>query len=118
MNEPRLKRDWEGRYVRLLREVKNYGGDVVPAGAVMLVKRNYGGLDISRIAYCECCSVGTRIVVRKVSEHDVELLPKDTDISALLSTSLTIREAGMKRTISDLEKTIMELMSTRQSLSA
>jgi hypothetical protein len=106
--KPRLKRDWEGRYVRLLREVKNNGGDVAQAGTVMRVTRSHGGLTLTRVAYCECCGIGTASVFRKVSERAVELVPINTGIDALLPERVI--------TMADYERVNAENNSLKQQI--
>jgi hypothetical protein len=77
VKKPRLKRDWEGRYVRLKRKMETKGGDVFEAGEVMRVDRNYGGLHLSAVRHCSECKKRYRGHLRKVQERDVMLLPED-----------------------------------------
>jgi hypothetical protein len=74
---PRVKRDWEGRYVRLKRKMETKGGDVFEAGEVMRVDRNYGGLHLSVVRHCSVCKKRHRGRINRVSEDDVRLLPED-----------------------------------------
>jgi hypothetical protein len=82
MNKPKLKRDWRGRVVRLLREVKTNGGEVFPAGTVMVVLRNYSGLTLERVVLCTRCRVRFHGRVTGLGEGAVELLP-DTDVQLM-----------------------------------
>ena len=70
------KSDWVGRKVRLLRKIENNGGSIFPAGTIMIVHRNYGGLRLKMEPQeCEHCGLGFRYrTVTKISELDVELL--------------------------------------------
>jgi hypothetical protein len=62
--------------VRLKRELTNGAGGIFPAGALMVVTRNFGGLNLSRIEACpKCHSVGWQ-EVHRVSEEKVDLLPE------------------------------------------
>lgn len=74
---PKLKRDWKGRKVRLLRKVETRGGDIFPVGAVMTVYRNHGGLTLDYVSTCERCGLGKRFTIKGISESAVELLPKE-----------------------------------------
>ncbi len=77
VEKPRLKKDWEGRYVRLLKEIETRGGIILDVGEVMEVMRNFGGLNLSAVTQCENCNKHTRRYVTKVPEWNVELLPID-----------------------------------------
>jgi hypothetical protein len=78
VSKPRLKRDWEGRYVRLLRPIETKGGVIFAAGEVMQVTRNFGGLHLRTIGFrCPTCERGFRRGVSKVHESTVSLLPLD-----------------------------------------
>jgi hypothetical protein len=68
------KSDWVGRKVRLRRQVETRGGTIFPAGEVMVVDRNYGGLHLTAVQACPNCSLMFRHQVKGVSEHDVDLL--------------------------------------------
>jgi len=68
--KPRLKRDWIGRKVRTLVELKN-GYVRIPAGTVMTVTYSRAGLSLESDP-CEHC--GVRASVNRVSERGVELL--------------------------------------------
>lgn len=74
---PRLKRDWNGRYIKLLRKIETDGGVIFLAGEVMLVTRNFGGLHLNTVHQCSKCERGFRLGIRKVPESWVTLLPKD-----------------------------------------
>jgi len=75
--KPRLKRDWEGRSVRVLREIQTRGGRIFAPGAIMVVDRNFGGLSLHKRDVCPHCKCGQDHRVVKVHESDVELLPKE-----------------------------------------
>lgn len=72
---PRLKRDWVGRKVRTRRELRN-GMGIIPAGTVVTVTSNHSGLSLSTDS---CGSCGVRVLISKVPERDVDLLPKTSD---------------------------------------
>lgn len=74
--KPKLKRDWEGRYVRLRHRMEVKAGIIFEAGEVMRVERNHGGLSLTGIRRCPHCERGFRHYIRGVREGDVELLPK------------------------------------------
>ena len=71
--QPRLKRDWIGRNVRTLRVIATSIVEI-PAGTVMEVVGNHGGLDLKAPA---CPGCGIRPFVRKVAAYDVVLLAKE-----------------------------------------
>lgn len=68
---PRLKRDWIGRQVRTRVELRN-GLVIIPVGTVCTVSDNHSGL---RLRSEPCGSCGVRVVISKVPERDVVLLP-------------------------------------------
>jgi len=70
--QPRLKRDWVGRKVKTLRELRN-GNTLVPAGTVMEVSRNHSGLWLMTDGCSHC---GVRVFITKVPMSDVELMPR------------------------------------------
>jgi len=72
-----LKRDWEGRYVRLLFEQENNGGDVFSAGTIMRVHRNFGGLHLWVYPSCPRCERLHREFIKGVPESAVDLLPEN-----------------------------------------
>ena len=74
MDKPKLKRDWEGRSVKLLREITTNGGRIFGAGTIMLVERNYNGLHLAKREVCQHCGCGHEHKVNRVSESSVELL--------------------------------------------
>lgn len=74
--KPRLKREWIGRYVRLLRTVKTRGGTIFLAGETLKVLNSFGGLTLLRQHVCEQCGRRTDLVT-KIAETEVELLPED-----------------------------------------
>lgn len=71
------KRDWVGRHVRLLRETRTKGGAVFEAGEVMLVTRNFGGLQLEAVIKCKYCARRHLHRVVKIPEAAVSLLPAD-----------------------------------------
>ena len=71
---PRLKRDWVGRTVRTKRELRN-GMMSIPAGTIAEVTYNRAGLELSTQP---CDSCGVRIFIKRVPEHDVELLLEES----------------------------------------
>lgn len=79
MKKPKRKADWVGRKVRLLRKIETNGGSIFPAGTVMIVHRNYGGLQLKMEPQeCGHCGLGFRYrSVSKVSESSVEVLEED-----------------------------------------
>lgn len=74
-NVPRLKRDWEGRYVNLNREIMTRGGIIFEKGEVMKVTRNYRGLHLEAIKTCKHCSRRRKETVTEIPEYSVTLLP-------------------------------------------
>lgn len=64
---PKLKRDWKGRRVKLLRTVSNRGGQVFRAGRVMEVQGFYRGLALKGLR--------SRTIITRVPVKWVELLP-------------------------------------------
>lgn len=70
---PKLKRDWRGRLVRTLKEMRN-GWGVIPAGTVLTVDENRAGL---RLSGESCATCGMQPTINRVREHDITLLPKD-----------------------------------------
>ncbi len=72
-----LKRDWAGRYVRLLEEVVSGAGVVFAVGEVLRVHRNYGGLELETIRRCQHCEARWRRRMTHVPEYKVSLLPED-----------------------------------------
>ena len=78
MNEqPKLKRDWLGRYVRVRYDMQNNGGYQFKAGTVMKVIKNHMGLDLVIPIDCPHCHSQRYRVISRVHEYDVELLPID-----------------------------------------
>lgn len=72
--------DWVGRYVMTRRRLETEGGEVFPAGEVMVVTGHWRGrLDIARPARREWCEDhGQAQTIRGVDRRvDVELLPLD-----------------------------------------
>jgi hypothetical protein len=73
--KPRLKRDWIGRYVRLLCRLEARGGQIFEEGEVMRVEDNHGGLTLEAVRACPYCRRLYRHRIRKVSMGAVILLP-------------------------------------------
>lgn len=69
------KKDWEGRFVRLLENVKTRGTTIFFAGTVLKVFRNFGGLWVEAVTRCPTCEIVTRHFIQKVEERKVYLLP-------------------------------------------
>lgn len=69
--KPALKRDWIGRKVRTLREIRSHVQNM-PAGTIATVTYNRGGLTL-QTERCACCGISAYI--RGVEESAVELLP-------------------------------------------
>lgn len=74
---PRLKRDWIGRYVRLLYGTQTRGGSIFKEGEVMHVKDNHGGLTLDAVRVCPHCKREYRHTICRVPMADVILLPLD-----------------------------------------
>lgn len=73
-----LKRDWEGRYIQIRKDVQNRGGGLFEAGGVYKVDRSYNGLHIQVKGQCHNCpSRGWQHII--IPERDVILLSKDYD---------------------------------------
>lgn len=70
MKKPKLKRDWIGRKVRTLVELRS-GIATIPLGAILEVYGNRGGLFLRSDACPHC---GVMVHVRGVPEWDVEVL--------------------------------------------
>lgn len=79
--KPRLKKDWVGRRVSLLRRVVTKGGVIFEPGTVMVVERNFGGLTLEREILCEACASRWKGGVVGVPERDVEILPGMEDLA-------------------------------------
>jgi len=77
MPHPKLKRDWVGRYVRLLYQMETKGGAIFEEGEVMKVNDNHGGLTLEAIRVCSGCKRRYRHHIRRVRMADVYLLPLD-----------------------------------------
>jgi hypothetical protein len=73
--KPKLKRDWIGRYVRLLYQMETRGGSIFEEGEVMKVNDNHGGLTLEAVRACPHCRRLYRHQIRKVSMANVILLP-------------------------------------------
>lgn len=77
MPRPKLKRDWEGLRVRLLKEHETVGGSIFPAGTEMVVTRNFGGLHLSYVEACDKCRLKYRGRIRGIGESQVEIVGKE-----------------------------------------
>ena len=77
MTRPKLKRDWEGRHVRLVHDHTTKGGSIFPKGEIMLVERNFGGLHLAAVHACSTCRLRYRHRIKDVDERDVVLLSED-----------------------------------------
>ena len=75
-NQPKLKRDWIGRTVRLKRRMTTNGGKIFDAGAELLVTGYYKGLQLKKPEICEHCHCGISHEIWRVSITEVELLPE------------------------------------------
>lgn len=91
---PKLKRDWEGRHVRLKRALETKGGAMFDLGDVMLVHRNFSGLELEAVKACSECRLKYRHCVKNVSEFDVTLLPEDFEPPADVVSLTRLPEAG------------------------
>ena len=69
------KKDWEGRFVRLLKNVETRGGTIFFAGTVLKVFRNFGGLWLEEVMRCPTCEIVTQHIIQKVEERKVYFLP-------------------------------------------
>lgn len=72
---PKLKREWVGRHVRLLRPMQTGAGVMLGAGTVCVVEASHGGCDLRKADVCPHCQCGHTHRIRKVPECDLELLP-------------------------------------------
>lgn len=72
---PKLKRDWKGRQVKLLRAMQTNGGHIFCPGTVMEVVDYYRGLGLMQVSACPVCKCGERRHITRVSLNHVELLP-------------------------------------------
>ena len=69
------KKDWEGRFVRLLENVKTRRTTIFFAGTVLKVFRNFGGLWLEEVTRCPTCEIVTRHIIQRVEERKVYFLP-------------------------------------------
>lgn len=76
MERPKLKREWIGRKVQLLRALRTRTGICFPEGSIMEVIGNKGSLSL-RLP--DPAPPGQREGrrIRRVSEADVRLLPRE-----------------------------------------
>jgi len=76
MKRPKLIRDWEGGYVKILKEVSNYNGSM-PAGTIFKVKRS-GKTAYFESLPCKCCGFKFSYNCKtKYKFNDVEWLGYD-----------------------------------------
>jgi len=75
--KPKLKRDWIGRYVRLLYRLETKGGSIFEEGEVMEVEAYYRGLSLQALRTCPHCYRQNRLRICRVQEECVSLLPLD-----------------------------------------
>lgn len=111
MEKPKFKREWKGRYVRLLSEIQNRGGDVFDSGAIMVVEKNYGGLHLRGTIECKCCGGTIKRYLRRVDENSVELLPKGfvpEPQAHIARESEEVRR--LKDLVQDMQRQMIELM--------
>ena len=71
---PKLKRDWVGKTVQLVREIENGGGTIFDAGERFKVTGYYRGLELETIVGCQHCNRRARSIIRRVPERDVEIV--------------------------------------------
>ena len=75
---PLLKRDWIGRYVRLVREQRTCGGVIFDKGEILRVVSCWRGrLKLETIVRCEHCRRRQQVGIAGVSEKSLEILPID-----------------------------------------
>ena len=75
--KPKLKREWEGRYVVTKYPMRN-GNHYIAPYTLLKVSENYGGLCLKNIREtCPTCGFQHRIYITKVEEYKVTLLPED-----------------------------------------
>lgn len=111
MEKPKFKREWKGRHVRLRRDIETKGGDVFEQGSVMLVEKNYGGLQLRGTIECDCCGGTKKRWVKNVSEYEVDLLDSDfvlEDNPRSVRESVEIRR--LKDLVQDMQRQMIELM--------
>ncbi len=78
MSEPRLKRDWVGRYVKLRRDLETQGGVIFDAGEVMQVYKTYHGrMGLRALHRCEHCERRALSQITGVETYNLEILPED-----------------------------------------
>lgn len=71
---PKLKRDWIGRKVRLIRDVETKGGKIYPAGLIMHVYKNFNGLHVRVLRKCEHCGISEWDGIKGLAISDLELV--------------------------------------------
>ena len=68
---PRLKGDYKGLRVRIVKQLNTNGGDGAEAGATATVVGYHRGLEL-RVDVCDKC--GTKTYIKRVPESSVELI--------------------------------------------
>lgn len=96
MIKPKLKRDWIGRYVKLLYPMRTAGGTEFERGDIMRVTENRGGLNLDSAVQCPLCQRRARAYIKGVSENAVLLLPESYQPPSEL---VAIRKSGDWREI-------------------
>lgn len=67
---PKLRRDWIGKRVRLLRESRNRV-TCVPSGSILIVEGTYRGAGL-KSEPCKCC--GVSVFITRVPWENLEFL--------------------------------------------
>lgn len=75
--QPRLKREWIGRHVRLKTTKQTVTGVRFRTGEIMHVYGYYRGLKLESIRACPECTRRHRQKIERVPIEDVELVSKD-----------------------------------------
>lgn len=75
---PKLRRDWIGRYVRLIRQIEN-GVRRFPKGEIFRVRGAYDGFYLETVRPCSACGNSRLESISRVPERDLEILPVDYD---------------------------------------
>ena len=68
---PKLKRDYAGLRVRIIKPIQNGRGEAAEVGRTATVYKSYGGLEL-KVDVCDKC--GTKFLVKNVPESFVELI--------------------------------------------
>lgn len=101
---PKLKREWAGRYVELVRDVRNGAGTLFRRGEVMRVHHIWRGVHLNRVFRCAVCGNDFRQEII-VAEADVKMLPPDygPEPPARMIAMTPALEAALKFVIEDKE---------------